>query len=136
MVNRLLRQFGEHSNDYSVLEIGDTLNEIIDILQTKGVIDMPVIAPIVESKESVTEVTTNIFPARSPSSGDRVYLIENDKKRWIKNAETLEKLGYNFHVVKNLSNDELDKYEVGEDIDLHEYESSKDQDGKSDKYNL
>ena len=76
---------------------------------------------------------------RSTSSGDMVYYVLNDEKHWIKNPETLQKLGFNFHSVKNITNAEFDKIKTGKPIDLREpkpLEVTKPKDGGFDKYNL
>ena len=58
------------------------------------------------------------YAARSSSTADRVYLIKEGNKHWIKNPETLVKLGFNFSSVKNITNKEMSEFEVGDPIDL------------------
>jgi len=118
MITKPLRQFGEHGNDYSVLELGDKVNEIIDYMNNK----LPT-TPLVETKEKVEEklpIIINNIAVRSQSTADKVYLIKDGKKHWIKNPETLTKLGFNFHTVKNITNEEMAKYETAEPINLKE----------------
>jgi len=153
-IQKLLRQYGEHGNDYSVLEIGDVVNEIIDVLREKGTIDtvfsvdekvLTATGKQVEEFESLRQAKeestakSGDSAVRSPSSADRVYLVREGKKSWIKNPETLFKLGFNFHNVKNITNEEMDSYELGEDMDLKEYEGSlveKPKEGEVDKYGI
>lgn len=153
-IQKLLRQYGEHGNDYSVLEIGDKINEILDYIQQKeGVIEFlekknddkfyskNEAAVEFESLKQPEETFTPIkgeMAVRSPSTQDKVYLIRDGKKHWIKNPETLNKLGFNFHNVKNITNEEMDKYETDESLDLRDdkpLEVIAPKDG-FDKYNL
>jgi hypothetical protein len=138
-IQKLVRQYGEHGNDYSMLEIGDKVNEIIDAMKSDSTYTS--ILDKGEEKEgdkfhsegeakvefeSLKEVASNYIPltwdiaVRSNSSQDRVYLIREGKKHWIKNPETLFKLGFNFHNVKNIGNEEMDTYETSDDMDLQE----------------
>lgn len=157
-INKLIRQYGEQGNDYSVLEIGDTVNEIIDYLNlnlkstfildksekedefySKGEAEVEFESlKQVEDQTNYTLIKGDIA-VRSQSSQDRVYLIREGRKHWIKNPETLFKLGFTFHNVKNITNEEMDKYETDEDIDLSDNKPLKvvepTQDG-FDKYNL
>jgi len=49
---------------------------------------------------------------------DKVYVLE---KRWIKNPETLNKLGFDFPNVIEVPKEIFDKYHTGESIDLKDY---------------
>ena len=81
-MRKLLKQFGTYGNEYSPLEMGDKINEIIEFLQPTHIEE--------EKKENGkvilenTETRTDGYPARCPSSGDRVYFIKGLKKSWIK----------------------------------------------------
>lgn len=139
MINKLLRQYGEHGNDYSPIEMGDKINEIIDLLKS---ISNGGENPLVEKPEEVLEIPRSLaqFAARSSATEDRVYLVipEVKTKSWIKNPETLEKLGFKFSDVKDITNVEMDSYETSQSIDLSEkkpLEVIKPIDG-IDKYNL
>ena len=116
MIQKLLRQFGEHGNDYSPVEMGDKINEIIDFL-----FPIQIITKQIETVNS--EPNTDLlkeYPVRSASTADRVYLIKDGKKHWIKNPETLAKLGFKFSDVKSIKNEEMAKFETGEAINLKE----------------
>lgn len=130
-IQKLLRQFGEHGNDYSPIEMGDKINEIIDLLSGEQAIEG-------EPVPSVEKITLEEYPARCSSSGDRVYLIKNGKKSWIKNLETLKKLGWDLHKVKNITNEEMDGFEPAEATDLKDYEVSEVPETKDngENYNL
>lgn len=139
MINKLIRQYGEHGNEYSPVEMGDKINEIIDLLKS---ISNGGENPLVEKPEEVLEIPKSLakLAARSSATEDRVYLLipEVKTKSWIKNPETLEKLGFKFSDVKDISNAEMDSYETSQSIDLAEkkpLEVIKPIDG-IDKYNL
>ena len=55
---------------------------------------------------------------RSDETGDKVYLKREDKRYWIKNPETLAKLGFYLGKEKKLPFSELLQYSEGEPIDL------------------
>jgi len=135
-LQKLLKQFGTYGNEYSPIEVGDKINEIIEFLQP---------ADIVRAEEELekiildnTDTKTDGYPARCPSSGDRVYYIKGVKKSWIKNPETLQKLGYDLHKVVNITNEEMDSFETDKPIDLKEYEIKEVPETKEngDTYNL
>lgn len=50
---------------------------------------------------------------RSKSTGDRVFLIFREKKYWIPDIETLEKIGFNLGDVEEVSDEEIKKYSEG-----------------------
>lgn len=119
MLQKLIRQYGEHGNEYSPVEVGDKINEIIDYLFPEERI-----AEIIEKNTNgvVEPIVQDGIVARSPSTSDMVYLIKGDKKHWVKNPETLKGLGFNFQDVKNITNEEMGKYESGESINLKDQE--------------
>lgn len=151
MINKLIRQYGEHGNEYSPVEVGDKINEIIDWLMaidrmsgTPPTVEEPAQTP----EEKLLEIENNpwrsgrndMSVARSTSTADRVYLIDsiNKTKNWIKNPETLEKVGFKFSDVGFITDRAMDEYVTGEAIDLAEkkpLEVIKPIDG-IDKYNL
>lgn len=137
-MQKLIRQFGEHGNEYSPIEMGDKINEIIDaLIQISDGGDNPfkggekhqpepLLEPLQSTIEPKVENSTPIavkpegVAVRSQSTQDMVYLIKDGKKHWIKNPETLRKLGFDFHKVKNITNQEMTSYEAGKPIDLKE----------------
>lgn len=151
MINKLIRQYGEHGNEYSPVEVGDKINEIIDWLMaidrmsgTPPTVEEPAQTP----EEELLKINNNpwhsgrnnMSVARSTSTADRVYLTDsiNNTKNWIKNPETLEKLGFKFSDVGFITDRAMDEYVTGEAIDLSEkkpLEVIKPIDG-IDKYNL
>lgn len=58
------------------------------------------------------------FTVRTLSTGDKVYLIENGQRMWIRNPETLNKLGFSMGEEKTISYEDLMKYKDGGSIDL------------------
>ncbi len=148
-ISKLIRQYGEHGNDYSVLEIGDKVNEILFSLVKAGIIEhdeddikeiKKELQPILEPKKVgvIFKDDKGGYVARCPASGDKVYYILNKEKHWIRNPETLTKLGFNFQRIVNIPNEEMDTYETGDGLDLAEkkpLEVIKPKDG-TDKYNL
>ena len=101
--------------------MGDKINELIEFLFPTRIEE--------EKKENAqiiienTETRTDGYPARCPASGDKVYFIKGLKKSWVKNLETLQKLGYDLHKVVNIKNEEMDGFETIEPTDLKVYET-------------
>lgn len=156
MIQKLLRQFGEHGNEYSPVEVGDKINEILDMLYNtcwssdKNVYEKGyetiAMEKVTEGKAKTAteaiEITavppTRSYAVRSQSTADKVYLIKDGKKYWIKNPETLAKLGFKFSDIKSITNEEMAKFETGEPINLKEAVISEVLQPKddADKYNL
>lgn len=63
---------------------------------------------------------TKEYTVRTSETGDKVYLIKEGKRQWIKNPETLEELGFHLGQEETVEYDELIKFEEGEAIDLTE----------------
>ncbi len=55
-------------------------------------------------------------------SGNKVYLILNNTRRWIKNQDTLYELGYDFDQVQRTDRKELDKYREEKPISIYFWE--------------
>lgn len=150
MIQKLLKQFGTYGNEYSPLEMGDKINEIIEFLSTNPTATEIAThgesktATEVEKKENGkvilenTETRTDGYPARCPSSGDKVYFIKGLQKSWIKNLETLQKMGFDLHKVVNITNEEMDEFETIEPTDLKVYETQEvpETQENADTYNL
>lgn len=64
------------------------------------------------------EVKEGSYIVRTKYTGDKVYLIQDGKKHWIRNPETLEKLGFQFGQEKEISVQDLHANEEGDSIDL------------------
>lgn len=58
---------------------------------------------------------------RSKKTGDKIYLVKDDKKYWIKNPETLRALGFDFGAERLVGQDEFSLLESGEPIDMSNY---------------
>ncbi|MFA5014009.1 MAG: hypothetical protein WC549_00515 [Actinomycetota bacterium] len=84
--------------------------------------------PVVEEKAEGTIIEPPVetqaekkqFTGRSEETGDKVFLVDLDKKRryWVKNPETLVKLGFNLGSERNLPFNELISYVEGNPVDL------------------
>jgi hypothetical protein len=141
-IQKLIRQFGEHGNEYSPVEVGDKINEIIDVLNGVKTSPQTSLEPLQATKEpkanyTPIEAKPEGVAVRSPATADMVYLVKDGKKHWIKNPETLKKLGFDFQKIKNITNKEMNSFETSKPIDLKEkpIEVKKAQD-EFDKYNL
>lgn len=64
------------------------------------------------------EVKDGAFLLRTKYTGDKVYLIQEGKRYWIRNPETLEKLGFSFGQEKEETIQKLHEYEDSGSIDL------------------
>lgn len=62
---------------------------------------------------------------RSKATGDKVFLIKDQKYHWIKNIETLKALGFNLGQEKFIEFAELQQYEKGEDLTVENVEKFK-----------
>lgn len=60
---------------------------------------------------------------RTPYTGDKVFLIKDGTRAWIKNPETLEKLGFQLGLETNIEYAELAKYTEVDPIDLKDKEN-------------
>lgn len=58
------------------------------------------------------------FTARTEETGDKVYLVKDGKRYWVRNPETLSKLGFSLGQEKRITFNELLKCPEGEPIDL------------------
>ncbi len=65
------------------------------------------------------------FTIRSEYTGDRVYLIQEGKRFWVKNPETLDKLGFTLGQEKNVKYEELMQYPEAEALDFRENKEEK-----------
>lgn len=150
-ITKLIKQYGEYGNEYSLTEVGDTLNELLEAIKDWEGMEIVEPTPVVEEMAeveipAVMEDDKGGWVARSPSSGDKVYYILNKEKRWVRNPETLEKLGFSFGSVKRITNEEMEEFDTGDDLNLSEEkeeslevpekEDQKKNDGDWDKYNL
>lgn len=63
-------------------------------------------------------VAEDAFLLRTDATGDKIYLIQGEERYWIKNPETLKKLGFSFGQEKNVKYKELIKYRDAGHIDM------------------
>lgn len=66
----------------------------------------------------VEQIKKEKFTVRTMSTGDKVYLIENGQRMWIRNPETLNKLGFTLGDEKTISYEELMTYKDGGSVNL------------------
>lgn len=64
------------------------------------------------------EVLDGSYLVRTSATGDKIYLIQDGSRYWIKNPETLEKLGFRFGQEKEITYTELIDLEDGGYIDM------------------
>lgn len=71
----------------------------------------PVEAEVVEEARVLP---ANQRVVRTKNSGDRVYMLDEDKKtrQWVTNAEVLKKLGFEMEDVKEIDDTELLGYQM------------------------
>jgi len=55
---------------------------------------------------------------RSPETGDRVFWVNENKRHWVKNPETLKKLGFTLGQEKSMTYTEMNAIEEGDPVDL------------------
>lgn len=72
---------------------------------------------VAEKKEEDSEEQKR-FTVRSNETGDKVYLVENNVRHWIKNPATLQKLGFYLGQEKNFPFAEILKWPEGDSLDL------------------
>jgi hypothetical protein len=69
-------------------------------------------------KEEKKEETPEYFCARSEETGDKVYFVKGQTKRWVQNPFTLRQLGFDFADVRYLEFEELMGFTDDSPIDL------------------
>ena len=121
VLTKLIRQYGRYRNEYSTLEIGDTLNELLDELKKGGLKvaeEAKVVGKPIASKPTPEAVKNRVGEVvRTEASGDRVYFVLDGKKQWVESPDILRKLGFNFPDVKIIEPLKLSDYEDGDVID-------------------
>ena len=155
-LTKLIRQHGRYGNKYSLLEVGDTVNALLDVLKEKKVIEVEADEKVVNKKPPVKKPTPKAKKnrvgkvVRTRGSGDRVYYILKGKRQWVENPDILRKLGFDFPDVKEIEDVKLTEYDEGTPIDDRlgikkvepekkeevKKEIQKDEKSKVDKYNL
>lgn len=60
----------------------------------------------------------NLVIVRTEETGDKVYVVRQEKRYWVKNVETLKKLGFHLGQEKKIPFSELLRYPEGEPLDL------------------
>lgn len=61
---------------------------------------------------------------RSQATGDKIFLVKDGKRQWIRNPETLHALGFEFGQEVMIEAKELFAYEDGGSIDLKKNEAT------------
>lgn len=79
--------------------------------------------PTPASDEAISEKVINgadgkPYTIRSEETGDKVYVVVNEKRYWIKNPETLAKLGFHLGGETRITFNELLKLPEGKPVDL------------------
>ncbi len=73
---------------------------------------------VVETKEEVPASDPDIQMVRTDETGDKVYAIRAEKRYWVRNPETMAKMGFYLGREKKIPFSELLKNPEGEPIDL------------------
>ena len=120
VLTKLIRQYGRYRNEYSTLEIGDTLNALLDELKKTGLKvaeEAKVVSKPVAPKATVEAIKNRVGEVvRSEGSGDRVYFLLGKKRQWVESPDILRKLGFDFPDVRIIDATKLSEYEDGEII--------------------
>jgi len=75
--------------------------------------------PVVEEELNLsTSEEDKGMAVRADETGDKVYWVKDGKRYWVRNPETLKKLGFNLGGEKRILFNELLKYPEGEPVDL------------------
>ena len=90
----------------------ETPTEIESEAETIDEIVIPEPGPVLD------DTGVEMFTIRSEETGDKVYLLRDKRRYWIKNPETLAKLGFYLGKEKRLPFSELLACSEGEPIDL------------------
>lgn len=97
------------------------LNDIIDIWAGENGLNVVggTLAKLPDESE-VTSEPARVLPegkrvVRTKSSGDRVYVLDDDKKtrQWITNPDVLKGIGFEIEDVEEVEDNELLKYQMG-----------------------
>jgi hypothetical protein len=60
----------------------------------------------------------NVVIVRTEETGDKVYAVKNEKRYWVRNVESLKKMGFHLGQEKKIPFSELLRYPEGEPLDL------------------
>ena len=121
VLTKLIRQHGRYGNKYSLLEVGDTVNALLEELKQKKVVKVEADEKV-EAKPAVKKPTPKAKKnrigevVRTRGSGDRVYYVFKDKRQWIENPDILRKLGFDFPDINEIEDVKLTEYDEGTPI--------------------
>jgi len=76
------------------------------------------IPPVPETIEETLEQEKDITTIRSEETGDKVYAVKAGKRYWVKNPESLKKIGFVLGQEKKVPFSELIQYPEGEPLDM------------------
>lgn len=71
-----------------------------------------------EAEKPVEGLEKKEYTARAEETGDKVYYVKDGQRFWVKNPETLAKLGFRLGQERNIPFTELLKFPEGEPLDL------------------
>ena len=94
--------------------------EAVSPTESAGLVSEPT-QPVEEAEVPQPEAKKeekNGYTARSEETGDKVYVVREEKRYWIKNPETLGKMGFYLGKEKKIPFSELLQFPEGEPIDL------------------
>jgi len=81
-------------------------------------VDQPVVDVVEAEVIETSKAEVKVIPVRTEETGDKVYVVRGEKRYWVKNPESLKKLGFNLGAEKKVPFSELLKYSEGEPVDL------------------
>ena len=95
----------------------DSIFDIENSVDTTPVVtEITFAKPVEETTEEVKkELPEGQRVVRTKSSGDRVYLLDDNKKtrQWVTNGDVLVKLGFDWSDIVEVEDSELLKYNMG-----------------------
>jgi hypothetical protein len=104
-------------------QLVDLINTLVDdaVIEEAQIVEEPKEVGLSEEetnklfRRSVPEGFSweNARPARAAITGDRVFLIFGEERRWIPDLETLQKMGWDLGDVENIPDDEIRKLKEG-----------------------
>lgn len=75
-------------------------------------------SPTTENPTVAEPTVEDMFTIRSDETGDKVYVVKNKKRYWVKNPETLAQLGFYLGKEKRIPFSELLGFPEGEPVDM------------------
>lgn len=137
IIKQLEKKYNYGEMTYDLGSVGDTLQDLIKVLEEKKIINADkevkrevkkenkkesifkrlkdkIFAKKVEVKKAENKKKGRVV--RTPVTADKVYYLEDDTRKWVENPVALEKLGFTFKDVENITDEEFGKYKEVEPV--------------------